>query len=174
MATKIISIIGRKNSGKTSLVVAMANEFTRRGKRVMTIKHASNPAALDTPGTDTFRHFHEGKAERVLIASPEVRAVIERSADDTGPVELARRYLTDADIVLVEGFKKEPLPKIEVYRREVADLPIYLAAAPNAGEWIAILTDDTTFEAKCPVLRFKDTIWLQLLAGLAWDKALTI
>lgn len=174
MATKIISIIGRKNAGKTSLVVAMASEFTRRGKRVMTIKHATNPAALDSPGTDTFRHFHEGKAERVLIASPEVRAVIERSADDTGPVDLARRYLTGADIVLVEGFKKEPLPKIEVYRREVADVPIYDAAAPNAGEWIAILTDDTTFEAQCPVLRFKDTIWLQLLAGLAWDKALAI
>jgi len=174
VATRIISIIGRKNAGKTSLVVAMASEFTRRGKRVMTIKHATHPAALDTPGTDTFRHFHEGKAERVLIASPEIRAVIERSADDTGPVALARRYFADADIVLVEGFKKEPIPKIEVYRREVADSPLYDRTAPNAGEWIAILTDDAKFEAECPVLRFKDTIWLQLLAGLAWEKALEI
>jgi molybdopterin-guanine dinucleotide biosynthesis protein B len=174
VATKIIAIIGRKNAGKTSLVVAMASEFTRRGKRVMTIKHASHPASLDTPGTDTYRHFHEGKAERVLIASPDIRAIVERRLDDTGPVELARRYFSDADIVLVEGFKEEPLPKIEVYRREVADAPYYHAAAPNADQWIAILTDDTSFEAQCPVLRFKDTIWLQLLAGLAWDKALTI
>lgn len=174
MATRIISIVGRKNAGKTSLVVALASEFTRRGRRVMTIKHASHPAAIDTPGTDTFRHFHEGKAERVLIASPEIRAVIERSPDDTDPVTLARRYLADADIVLVEGFKAEPLPKVEVYRREVADLPLYDRTAPNAAQWIAIVTDDAKVTAECPVLRFRDTIWLQLLAALAWDKALTI
>ena len=174
MATKLLSIIGRKDTGKTSLVVALSSEFTRRGKRVMTIKHASHPAALDTPGTDTFRHFHEGKAERVLIASPQIRAVIERSPDDTDPITLARRYLTDADIVLVEGFKAEPIPKVEVFRRAVADSPLYDPAAANANEWIAIVTDDGKLQAECPVLRFKDTIWLQLLAGLAWDKAMTI
>lgn len=174
MATKLLSIIGRKDTGKTSLVVALSSEFTRRGKRVMTIKHASNPAALDTPGTDTFRHFHEGKAERVLIASPDIRAVIERSPDDTDPITLARRYLTDADIVLVEGFKAEPIPKVEVFRRAVAESPIYDPTAPNANLWIAIVTDDGKLEAECPVLRFKDTIWLQLLAGLAWDRSMTI
>jgi molybdopterin-guanine dinucleotide biosynthesis protein B len=174
VATKIISIVGRKNAGKTSLVVALSSEYTRRGKRVMTIKHASHPAALDQPGTDTFRHFHEGKADRVLIASPEIRAVIERSPDDTDPVTLARRYLGDADIVLVEGFKAEPLPKVEVFRPAVADTPLYDPAAANASEWIAIVTDDGHLQANCPVLRFKDTIWLQLLAALAWDKALTI
>jgi molybdopterin-guanine dinucleotide biosynthesis protein MobB len=174
VATKILSIVGRKNAGKTSLVVALASEFTRRGRRVMTIKHASNPAALDRPGTDTYRHFHEGKAERVLIASPDIRAIIERSPDDTDPITLARRYLTDADIVLVEGFKAEPLPKVEVYRHEVAELPLYDRAAPNKDQWIAIVTDDGKLEADCPVLRFKDTIWLQLLAALSWDKALTI
>jgi molybdopterin-guanine dinucleotide biosynthesis adapter protein len=174
VATKILSIIGRKNAGKTSLVVALASEFTRRGKRVMTIKHATHPPALDTPGTDTFRHFHEGKAERVLIASPEIRAVIERSPDDTDPVTLARRYLRDADIVLVEGFNEIAIPKVEVYRSAVADAPVYDPSAANASQWIAIVTDDGKFEADCPVLRFKDTIWLQLLAGLAWDKAYTI
>jgi molybdopterin-guanine dinucleotide biosynthesis protein B len=171
VTTRILSIIGRKNAGKTSLVVALASEFSRRGKRVMTIKHATHPAVLDAPGTDTYRHFHEGKAERVLIASPDVRAVFERSPDDTDPVTLARRYLADADVVLVEGFKAEPLPKIEVFRTAVASSPLYDPSAPNAGEWIAILTDDPRFHAECPVLRFKDTIWLQLLAGLAWDKA---
>ncbi len=171
MATRIISIIGRKNAGKTTLVVALASELARRGRRIMTIKHASHPAALDTPGTDTWRHFHEGKAERVLIASPEVRAVIERSPDDTDPVTLARRYLAEADIVLVEGFKAHPLPKIEVFRSAVATTPIYDPAASNAAEWAAVVTDDAHFDAGCPVLRFKDTIWLQLLAAIAWEKA---
>lgn len=174
MAARIISIIGRKNAGKTTLVVALAAELGRRGKRVMTIKHATHPAALDQPGTDTYRHFHEGKAERVLIASPDLRAVIERSPDDTDPVTLTRRYLADADLVIVEGFKREPLPKVEVFRRAVAATPIYEASLPNAGEWLAIVTDDAHIDAECPVLRFKDTIWLQLVASLAWDGALKI
>jgi len=171
VATRIISIIGRKNAGKTTLVVALASEFSRRGKRVMTIKHATHPADLDKPGTDTFRHFHEGKAERVLIASPNLRAVIERSPDDTDPVTLARRYLADADIVLVEGFKTAPLPKIEVFRRAASPDPLYEPALDRAAEWAAIVTDDITFYADCPVLHFRDTIWLQLLTTIAWERA---
>lgn len=174
MAARIISIIGRKNAGKTTLVVALAAEFSRRGKRVMTIKHATHPAALDQPGTDTYRHFHEGKAERVLVASPDLRAVVERSPDDTDPITLARRYLADADLVIVEGFKREPLPKVEVFRRAVATTPIYESSLPNAKEWLAIVTDDAHLDAECPVLRFKDTIWLQLVSTLAWDGALKI
>jgi molybdopterin-guanine dinucleotide biosynthesis protein B len=174
VATRIISIVGQKNAGKTSLVVALASEFEHRGKRVMTIKHASHPATLDTPGTDTFRHFHEGRAERVLIASPQIRAVIERSEDDTDPVTLARRYLTDADIVLVEGFKTESLPKVEVFRPAASKTPLYDPTAPNASEWVAIVTDDDKFHADCLVLRFRDTIWLQLLSGVVWEKAMVI
>ena len=52
-ATRILSIVGRKNAGKTTLAVALAAEYVRRGKRVMTIKHASHPAAVDSPGTDS-------------------------------------------------------------------------------------------------------------------------
>lgn len=173
-ATRIISVIGQKHAGKTTLVVALANEFVRRGKRVMTIKHATHPARLDEPGTDTYRHFHEGKAERVLIAAPDRRAVIERSPDDTDPVTLARRYLEGADIVLVEGFKQEPLPKIEVYRTAVGLPPLYQKGSEHADDWVAIVTDDEDFEAACHVLRFRDTIWLQLLASIAWDRARVI
>lgn len=174
MAARIISVIGRKNTGKTTLIVALAAEFTRRGKRVMTIKHASHPADLDHPGTDTYRHFHEGKAERVLLATPELRTIIERSPDDTDPVTLTRRYLADADLVFVEGFKLEALPKVEVFRRAVAPAPIYDANLPNAHEWLAIVTDDPQLSAECPVLRFKDTIWLQLVSSLVWDGALKL
>lgn len=173
-ATRIISVIGQKHAGKTTLVVALANEFVRRGKRVMTIKHATHPARLDEPGTDTYRHFHEGKAERVLIAAPDRRAVIERSPDDTDPVTLARRYLEGADIVMVEGFRKEPLPKIEVYRTAVGLPPLYERGSESADDWVAIVTDDEDFEAACHVLRFRDTIWLQLLASIAWDRARVI
>ena len=173
-ATRIISIIGRKNAGKTTLTVALASELARRGHRVMTMKHAHHPAQVDQPGVDSWRHFHEGRAERVLLVSPEMRALFHRAPDESDPVALARQYLPGADLVLVEGFKDAALPKIEVFRRAVAAEPIYDAAAPNADQWIAIVTDDYGFEADRRVLRFNDTMWLQLLANLAWEHALVI
>jgi molybdopterin-guanine dinucleotide biosynthesis protein MobB len=174
VASRIITVIGRKDAGKTTLTVALSSELVRRGHRVMTIKHGHHPADADRKGSDTWRHFHEGRAERVLISSPDLRVLFERSADEYDPVGLARRYLQDADIVLAEGFKGAPLPKIEVFRQSVAAAPIYDANAPNAAEWVAILTDDQDFTADCPVLHFTDTIWLQLLASLAWDRSLIL
>jgi molybdopterin-guanine dinucleotide biosynthesis adapter protein len=171
VSTRILSIIGRKNSGKTTLAVALASELVRRGHRVMTIKHGHHPADADRKGTDTWRHFHEGKAERVLIASPELRVLFERSADNYDPVALARKYMDGADIVLTEGYKAAPLPKIEVYRKAVADTPIYDGASPSAGQWVAVGTDDRSFRADCTVLHFDDTFWLQLLANLAWERS---
>jgi molybdopterin-guanine dinucleotide biosynthesis protein B len=172
--TRIISIVGRKNAGKTTLVVALASELVRRKHRVMTIKHGHHPADVDRKDSDTWRHFHEGQAERVLIAGPELRVLFERSADDYDPIGLAKRYMEGADIVLVEGFKAAPLPKVEVHRHAIAEKPLYNPRATNAREWVAILTDDPDFEADCPVLHFSDTIWLQLLASLAWDRSLII
>jgi molybdopterin-guanine dinucleotide biosynthesis protein B len=168
---RIFSVVGQKNSGKTTLLVAMAREFRRQGKRVMTIKHASHPADADREGTDTWRHFHEGNAERVLIASPDLRVIFERSPDTEGPEELARRYFQGADIVLVEGFKGSDIPRVEVYRTETAPQPLYHAEAPNAKLWVAILTDSRELRAPCRVLRFSDTMWLHLLTSLAWEHA---
>jgi len=161
-STRIISIIGRKNSGKTTLAVALASELVRRGHRVMTIKHGHHPADADRAGSDTWRHFHEGKAERVLIASPELRVLFERSPDDYDPIGLARRYMDGADIVITE------------YRRAVNRHPLYDPTAPNANQWVAIITDDPGFQAECSVLHFHDTIWLQLLANLAWEHSLAV
>jgi molybdopterin-guanine dinucleotide biosynthesis protein MobB len=173
-ATRIISVIGRKNSGKTTLAVALASELVRRGHRVMTIKHGHHPAEADRYGSDTWRHFHEGRAERVLIASPDLRVLFERSPDTYDPVGLARQYMHGADIVLTEGFKAAPLPKIEVFRRAAAREPLYDTHASNAREWVAVITDDPEFRAECTVLHFHDTIWLQLLANLAWDRSLVL
>ncbi|MDH4133038.1 MAG: molybdopterin-guanine dinucleotide biosynthesis protein B [Gemmatimonadota bacterium] len=169
--TRIVSVVGRKDAGKTTLVVALAGEFTRKGRRVMTIKHASHPVDVDRPGTDSYRHFHEGKAERTLVVSPEMRVSFERHRDDADPVDLAAQYCGGADVVLVEGFRRSTLPKIEVFRRAASDAPLYDPGLLNAQSWIAIVTDDDRFQAPCPVLRFRDTMWLQLLANLAWDRA---
>lgn len=173
-AARIISIIGRKDVGKTTLTVALARELARRGHRVMTIKHGHHPADLDREGSDSWRHFHEGRVERVLMAAPDLRVLFERVPDDYDPIGLARRYLSDADIILAEGFKHAPLPKIEVFRPAVSERPLYDPAEPNADQWVAIVTDDFSFDADCAVLRFQDTMWLQLLSNLAWDQALML
>ncbi|HEV8197257.1 MAG TPA: molybdopterin-guanine dinucleotide biosynthesis protein B [Gemmatimonadales bacterium] len=172
--TKIISVIGHKNAGKTTLVAALAHEFKRQKKRVATIKHASHPVDVDRPDTDSWRHFHEGNADGVLVASPELRVTFERRPDDTGPEDLARRYFSDMDIVLVEGFKTAPIPKIEVFRKEIAKAPLFNAEASNASDWIAIITDDTRYTAPCRVLRFSDTMWLTVLGMMIMDQGKTL
>jgi len=170
-ATRIISIVGRKNAGKTTLAVALADEFARKGRRVMMMRHAANQVDVDRSGSDSYRQLQDGKVERVLVESPGMRSIIERRAEQSGPEELARRYFDGADIVIAEGFSSAPIPKIEVFRRAVGDNPIYQASLPGAPLWVAIITDDDRFEASCTVLRFRDTMWLQLLANMAWERA---
>lgn len=174
MASRIVSIVGRKDAGKTTLAVALISEFVRRGKRVMSLKHGHHPAAADHPGTDTWRHFNEGPAERTLIASPELRVLFERTPDDYDPVALARQYLSGADIVIAEGFSRAPLPKVEVFRPSVSPTPLHDPSDPRSREWLAIVTDDQAFRADCPVLRFGDTAWLSTLSRLVWSGALEI
>ena len=104
-ATRIISIIGLKNAGKTTFLVALAAELVRRKFRVMTLKHGSHPADMDQKGKDTWRHWHEGKAERVLMEGPGQRVLFERTTVESDPITLARRYLGGADIVLADDAK---------------------------------------------------------------------
>ena len=94
----------------------------------MTIKHGHHPADVDRPGSDSWRHFNEGRAERTLMVSPTLRVLFERSPDDYDPIGLARRYMDGADLVLVEGFKRAPLPKIEVFRTAVHQFVMPLVA----------------------------------------------
>ncbi len=170
-ATRIVSVIGKKNAGKTTLIVALAAELVRRKFRVMTIKHGTHPAEMDQKGKDTWKHWHEGKAERVLLEAPGQRVLFERTEQLSDPIALARRYLDGADIVLVEGFKRAPLPKIEVFRLAAGPDPVFDPAAHDPADWVAMVTDNAAYRASFPVFRFSDTGWLMTVASLAWDRA---
>lgn len=172
--SRIVSIIGHKNAGKTTLVSAVSREFKRQRRTVGVIKHASHPADVDRQGTDSWRHFHEGLADGVVVASPDLRVTFERKKDETGPEELANRYFAGMDVVLVEGFKAAPLPKIEVWRREVSRTPLYTPDAPNADDWICMLCDDPRYTAPFRVLHFTDTMWLTVLTALVLDRGKTL
>ena len=173
-ATRVISVVGKKDAGKTSLVVALAAEFVKRGRRVATIKHGAHPAEVDKPGSDTYRHYQEGMAVGVLMEYPGGRVLFERAAEEADAPALVRRFFRDADIVIVEGYKRSSLPKIEVHRRSLHREPLFDAASPEHGRWIALVTDDDALRAPIPVFRFTDTGWFVSLAQLAWEHAMVI
>jgi molybdopterin-guanine dinucleotide biosynthesis protein MobB len=163
----MVCIVGKKKSGKTTTVLKLVAELKRRGYRVMTVKHGHH-FDLDREGTDSFRHRVEGGAERVVLAGPGQFAVIGSwpGHAEEGPERLADRYLADADVVVVEGFKGERLPKIEVFRRAAHDEPVWDPDREDASEYIGGVTDDGEYAARVPFPTFQATD-PELAAGLA-------
>jgi molybdopterin-guanine dinucleotide biosynthesis adapter protein len=160
----MVAIIGRKHSGKTTLVVKLAAELHRRGHRVMTIKHGAHTFNIDPSSTDTYRHYHEGHAERVAMAAPDKFALVMRWSDEMGPEEIAAQHMSDADIVICEGFKRSTLPKIEIHRREAHASPLLGSAEVDAGTYRALVTDDERVTTTLPVIRLDENGWLERLA----------
>ena len=138
----MVAIVGRKHSGKTTLLVRLCAELHARGHRVMTIKHGSHTFNIDPSTTDTYRHYHEGNAERVVMVAPDKFALIERWSEELTPEEITDRYLGEADIVLCEGFKQSAIPKIEVYRKEAHSAPLYDENEGARVNRVAVVTDD--------------------------------
>jgi molybdopterin-guanine dinucleotide biosynthesis protein B len=173
----MVAVVGRKHSGKTTLVVRLSAELTRRGHRVMVIKHGHHTFDLDPSGTDTYRHYHEGMAERVVMAAPDKLALVMRWEEELPPETIAERYLSDADVVLCEGFKRAALPRIEVFREAAHAEPLYAPDAPDAARWLAVVTDRADARtddgvalsgplAGAHVLSFADEGWLAALVAL--------
>jgi molybdopterin-guanine dinucleotide biosynthesis protein B len=111
----IVSLVGKSNSGKTTLMEKMIEKLVERGYRVATIKHNLHGFDIDHEGKDSWRHKKAG-ARLTLLASPGKVAVMEDTGADLGIGELRDRYIHNVDIILTEGFKGNPYPKIEVFR----------------------------------------------------------
>ena len=118
MATPIISIVGKSNSGKTTLVEKLIPELINRGYRVATIKHNKHGFDIDHEGKDSWRHKKAGACITV-IACPTRVALIEDIDRDYSLDEIRNQYIKNADVILAEGYKGNPFPKIEVYRAEL-------------------------------------------------------
>jgi molybdopterin-guanine dinucleotide biosynthesis protein MobB len=159
----MVAIIGRKHSGKTTLVVRLAAELHRRGHRVMTIKHGAHTFNIDPASTDTYRHYHEGHAERVAMVAPDKFALVMRWSDELTAEDIASTYMSDADVVLCEGFKRSALPKIEIHRREAHDAPLYGGTEIDSSTVRLLVTDAQSLGA-VPVIRLDSAGWLESLA----------
>ena len=137
---KRIHIIGRKNSGKTTLIVDLVKHLTSLGYRVGTVKHTHHHHELDTPGKDSFRHSQAGAAV-VGIISPGMNAVFWPHAEvDIAPDRYDQMLAAfpQCDLLLVEGDSQSKSLKIEVWRGEVSADPL-AATDPSIH---AIVTDD--------------------------------
>ena len=149
---KILGLGGWSGAGKTTLMAKLIPELVGRGVTVSTMKHAHHGFDVDQPGKDSYIHRAAGATE-VLIGSEkrwalmhELRAEVEPSA-----VDLAK-HMTPVDLLLIEGFKREPHDKLEIYRADNGK-PLLANQDPT---YVAILTDSPVAEAKVPVIDLND------------------
>ncbi len=131
----VMCIIGKSNVGKTTLMARLIAEFKGRGYRVATVKHSPQGFELDQAEKDSWQHIRAG-SDTVVISSPQQLALIRPQDHDAPLTEILDLIGEDFDIVLVEGFKKASVPKIEVYKKEAKT---GLACSPE--ELIAVVTD---------------------------------
>ena len=134
---KIFGFAGYSGSGKTTLIEQLIPLVTARGYTVSLIKHAHHTFEVDQPGKDSFRHRKAGCTE-VLVTSSRRWALMHELSGAPEPdlTDLVKR-MSPCDLLLVEGFKREPIPKLEVYRAEVGEPLIH----PHDHNIVAIASD---------------------------------
>jgi molybdopterin-guanine dinucleotide biosynthesis protein B len=132
----VVSVVGRSGSGKTTFLTGLIPALKARGHAVGTMKHHAHPSGVDQPGKDSYRHYEAG-AERVALSGPGQTAYFERTDRERPPAEVVGRFFGGLDLVVTEGFKRGPFPKIEVARKAVGEA---LITEPEEG-LIAVVAD---------------------------------
>lgn len=135
---RIFGLAGWSGSGKTTLLTALIPELRARGLTVSTIKHAHHEFDIDRPGKDSWRHREAGASE-VMVASSRRWALMHELRDASEPslVELVA-HMSPVDLLIVEGFKRHPHPKLEIHRPSVGKPLLY----PDDPDIVAIASDD--------------------------------
>jgi molybdopterin-guanine dinucleotide biosynthesis protein MobB len=148
---RVFGLAGWSGSGKTTLLAALIPELVRRGVTVSTIKHAHHEFDIDQPGKDSWVHRQAGASE-VMVASSRRFALMHELRDAPEPSfdELVAR-MAPVDLLLVEGFKREPHPKLEVHRPSVGKSFLY----PDDPHIVGIASD-ALLAAPLPVLPLAD------------------
>ena len=170
---RVFGFAGWSGSGKTTLIEQVIPRLVRRGLRVSLIKHAHHHFDVDQPGKDSYRHRHAGCGE-VLITSGERWALMHelRGAPEL-TLEHTLARLSPCDLVLIEGYKAAPIPKLEIWRAAAGKPLLY----PGDPHIIAIATDapdrlpDPRPGRAFAVLALDD---LEAIASLAVDRAWTM
>ena len=145
----VVSIVGKSESGKTTVIERLVQELESRGYQVATIKHAPHGTTFDEPGKDSWRHIKAG-SRAAVVSSPDNIVLVKPVPRDSPLEEIVRLLGEDYDIILTEGFKEGSAPKIEVHRKDTGPL------LGNIKKRMAIVTDEP-LENKARQFSFGDT-----------------
>ena len=148
---KVVGIAGFSGSGKTTLIEKVIPLLVREGLRVSLVKHSHHAFDVDQPGKDSYRHRHAGCNE-VLVSSGRRWALMHELRGAPEPTLAEQlRHLSPCDVVIVEGYKKEAIPKIEVHRKG-SDAPLLYPDDPHV---VAIATDEP-LDTRLPQIAIDD------------------
>ena len=132
----LVAIVGKSDSGKTTLIEKLVPELVRLGLRVGTVKHDAHSFEIDHPGKDSWRHGQAG-ADAYVIASPTRLAYIARLDEELELTDIVKRYFSGFDIVVAEGYKRTAPHRVEIFRTGAGhDEPLCAS-----GEALALVTD---------------------------------
>lgn len=143
----VIGITGRSNSGKTTLIERLIPLLKENGFCLAVVKHSHHDLHFDVPGSDTHRYKKAGAATTIL-ASPTGIGVVKELKKEISLDEIILRYADDCDMVIVEGFKRSTIPKIEVFEEQIGEP---LLCADGDGTYVAVVADN---EVAVPLPRF--------------------
>lgn len=149
----MVCIVGRSDSGKTTLIEKLIPELSRLGFRVGTVKHGPHGSEIDRPGKDSWRHLQAG-AVSTILSSPTHIGLVKKVTHDYTLDELLPLF-SDADIILAEGYKKESKPKIEVFRSGLKEGPL-----DHEDNNLIAYVSDSKIENKIPVFKTEDVTGL--------------
>jgi molybdopterin-guanine dinucleotide biosynthesis protein B len=162
--TKVLGLVGWSGCGKTLLLTRLIPELVGRGLKIATLKHAHHSFDTDVPGKDSYEHRKAGASE-VIVSSPKRWAQVHEVRDEAEATlaQLLRR-VSPCDLVLVEGYKTQGHPKMEVFREALHRRPLH----PHDERVVAIASDRSFPEAAVPVVDLND---IRAVADLVLERA---
>jgi molybdopterin-guanine dinucleotide biosynthesis adapter protein len=150
---KILGIVGWSGSGKTTLITKLIPVLSGRGLKVATLKHAHHAFDVDQPGKDSYEHRKAGASEVIVSSARRWVQMYEVSEGREATLAELLRRLSPCDLVLVEGFKTERHPKLEVFRQAAQKSPLH----PGDNRIVAIASDQKLPNSGVPVVDLNDT-----------------
>jgi molybdopterin-guanine dinucleotide biosynthesis adapter protein len=148
---RIFGFAGWSGSGKTTLIEQLIPRFVKHGLRVSLIKHAHHTFDVDHAGKDSYRHRQAG-AQEILVTSSRRWVLMHELRGEAEPAfEEQVKRVSPCDLLLVEGFKHAPIPKLEVWRKQTGEPLLH----PNDPHIVAVASD-AKVQTKLPLLDLND------------------
>jgi molybdopterin-guanine dinucleotide biosynthesis protein B len=164
---RIIGLAGWQNAGKTTLLSKVIPRLVARGRTVSTVKHAHEGFDIDQPGKDSHTHRMAGATEVLIGSARRFALVHELRGAAEPPLKALLRKLAPVDLVIVEGYKTHPHPKLEIHRAAVGKPLIY----PNDSWIVAVAADRPIPGIELPVIDLDD---IDTIADVLWVESVPL